>query len=98
MKQGDLLSEMTSTSLEIKIHNFKGENYIYKIPKLHKEIDPEQSTVLAKGKYVEVKLRKVVNEHWTDLRGNLGVFFWVLLDIYPSYKHNLDISPFKFKN
>ena len=58
---------INSMSIELKFHNVKGKNYKFAIPKLNKEIVPEQSKVLVKPTRVVITLVKASKGNWLDL-------------------------------
>lgn len=54
-------------SVELKFHDVQGKNYQFAIPKLNKEIVPDQSKVMIKPTRVIITLVKASKGNWLDL-------------------------------
>lgn len=55
-------------SFTILIHDYKGENYKFAVPKLHHRIAPRDCSFSFKSNNVQVKLRKKRDgDHWWSL-------------------------------
>ncbi|CAK9327589.1 unnamed protein product [Citrullus colocynthis] len=55
-------------SIDIKIHDVKGKNYRFAIPKLNKEIVPEKCKLLVKPTRAVITLYKASKGNWLDLQ------------------------------
>jgi len=51
-------SRFFDKSMELKIHNFNGKNYIFAVPRLQNPIDPDNSTYVLKENKLLINLRK----------------------------------------
>ncbi|CAO2842184.1 unnamed protein product [Amaranthus hypochondriacus] len=67
VQEENVEKNINSMSIELKFHNVKGKNYKFAIPKLNKEIVPEQSKVLIKPTRVVITLVKASKGNWLDL-------------------------------
>lgn len=56
-----------SMSIELKFHDVKGKNYQFAIPKLNREIVPEQCKLIVKPTRVTIVLVKALKGNWIDL-------------------------------
>ncbi|KMS95897.1 hypothetical protein BVRB_004070 [Beta vulgaris subsp. vulgaris] len=56
-----------SMSIELKFHDVKGKNYQFAIPKLNREIVPEQCKLVVKPTRVTIVLVKALKGNWIDL-------------------------------
>uniref|UniRef100_A0A7N0RFT3 Calcyclin-binding protein n=1 Tax=Kalanchoe fedtschenkoi TaxID=63787 RepID=A0A7N0RFT3_KALFE len=54
-------------SVDVKFHGVDGKNYRFTIPKLHKEIVPENCKVIVKPTRVIISLLKASKGNWLDL-------------------------------
>lgn len=55
------------TSIEFKFHDIQGKNYHFAIPKLNKEIVPEECKVIIKPTRVTITMVKASKGNWLDL-------------------------------
>lgn len=64
----NLISKFTDNSLEVKIKDFKGSNYIFGVPRLHLNINKEKSEVKLIKDNIVIRLRKVKDDdNWSYL-------------------------------
>ncbi|XP_042409892.1 calcyclin-binding protein-like [Zingiber officinale] len=54
-------------SVDLKLHDINGQNYQFSIPKLNKEISPDQCKLVVKPTKVIVTLVKTSRGNWLDL-------------------------------
>ncbi|CAN8290700.1 unnamed protein product [Cochlearia groenlandica] len=65
--QDNVQAEFKPMSLDVKIHDVQGKNYRCGIPKLHKEIVPENCKVLVKPKRIVITMFKSFRGNWLDI-------------------------------
>ena len=68
----NITCDFTSTSFDLKIHNYQGNDYRLVKDNLDKDINPEKSKIIVKSSKIVIKLGKVKGEYgsydsWTDL-------------------------------
>lgn len=61
-------STFTESSLEVKIYNVNGQNYLFGVPRLDAKIIPEKSEAIMKDGEIVIRLRKAKeDDHWSYL-------------------------------
>ncbi|KAF3449934.1 hypothetical protein FNV43_RR06013 [Rhamnella rubrinervis] len=68
VQQEKMETEFKPMSVDIKFHDVQGKNYRCAIPKLNKEIVPENCKVLVKPNRVVITLIKASKGNWLDLK------------------------------
>jgi hypothetical protein len=63
-----IISKFTDNSVEVKVQDFNGRNYIFGVPRLHLNINKEKSEVKTIKDNIVIRLRKVKDEdNWSYL-------------------------------
>ncbi|KAG9448044.1 hypothetical protein H6P81_014172 [Aristolochia fimbriata] len=65
--QEKLEAEFKPMSVDIKFHDVQGKNYRCAVPKLNKQIDPDNCKVVVKPTKVIITLAKASKGNWLDL-------------------------------
>jgi len=63
-----ITSRFFDQSMEVKIHNMNGRNYVFAVPKLQYKIDPDNSSIVIKDDKININLRKSnIKDNWHSL-------------------------------
>jgi len=58
-------SRFLDNSFEVKVHEFRGKNYLFSVPKASNNIDPSKCKIQIKDNSIVIYLRKEKKEeHW----------------------------------